>query len=88
MLGAVDYSRITDRQYDEWLKIIKENISNHLKKRTSPGLLKLVKYPLRQDFCDVINAYDFNSLPFAKKASATAMARVWANKNLPLLREL
>ncbi|MDR0926560.1 MAG: hypothetical protein LBO69_02195 [Ignavibacteria bacterium] len=88
MLGAVDYSSITDTQYNDWLNTIKKNISNHLKKRASPAVLKSVRYPLRQDFCDIINGYDFNSLPFTKKASAIAMARVWANKNLPLLQEL
>ena len=88
MLDAVDYSKITAEHYKEWQAIIRENIGKHLKKRTKPAQLLTVSYPINQAFCDLINEYDFNSMPFAKQLTAVAMAKHWANKNLPLKRKL
>jgi len=88
MLSAVDYSRITDAHYNDWMRIIKANIGKHLSlKRRDIGYIEL-SYPIRQDFCDLINRYDFSSFNFLKQAAIRPFAVIWANENLPLLRAL
>jgi len=88
MLSAVDYSRLTDAHYENWMQIIRANIGSHLKKRTFPSPLVELPYPIRQDFCDLINQYDFQSLNLIKQKIAVPLAIKWANENLPLTRKL
>jgi len=88
MLSAVDYARITDAHYIYWTQIIKENIGKHLKKKVKASPLVDVPYPIRQDFCDLINEYDFQSLNLLKQKIAVPLAIKWANENLPLRRKL
>ena len=88
MLSVIDYSRITDAQYDEWIKIIKANIGKHLKTRTTPGALIVLDFPIRQDLCDLLNRYDFRSLTLKKQMMAIPLAKKWANENLPLKAKL
>ena len=88
MIDAVDYNRITDEQYKNWQTIISENIGKHLKKRTKPAVLIAMNYPIKQELCDLINEYDFKSLPVVKQAIATSAAKLWANANLPLKQKL
>jgi len=88
MLSSVDYSRITDVYYNEWIKIIRANIGKHLKLKTKQlGFIEL-HYPIRQDFCDLINRYDFSGLKPIKQAIVMPLAIRWANENLPLLKKL
>ena len=75
MLSAVDYARITDAHYIHWTQIIKENIGKHLKKKVKASPLVDVPYPIRQDFCDLINKYDFNQLPKLAKMAAVPAAK-------------
>jgi hypothetical protein len=37
-----------------------------------------------QDFCDLINGYDFKSMPIAKQMAMVPLIKRWANANLPL----
>jgi len=78
MLRAVDYSKITDAHYDEWLKIIKENIGKHLKLKAKACNFVVLDFPLRQDFCDEINKYDFSSLSIQKRLTVIPLATKWA----------
>ena len=88
ILSAVDYSRITDAHYNEWIKIIKANIGKHLKlKARQLGFIEL-DYPIRQDFCDLINRYDFSSINPLKQAIIVPLAMRWARENLPLKRKM
>ena len=84
MLDAVDYSRITDANYNEWIEIIRANIGKHLRLKKNASSLISLDYPIRQDFCDLLNKYDFNSLSFMKQAAIMPIAKRWANENLPL----
>jgi len=88
ILRAVDYSKITDAHYDEWLKIIKENIGKHLKLKAKACNFIVLDFPIRQDFCDEINKYDFSSLSIQKRLTVIPLATKWANENLPLLKKL
>ena len=88
MLDAVDYSKITASDYAGWMLIIKENIGNHLKLKTSPKPFMLLDYPIRQDLCDLLNGYDFSSLSLMKQATLIPLAKKWANANLPLKKRL
>ena len=67
ILHSVDYSKITDRHYDDWVKIIKDNIGKHLKLKTNHSSLVEYYFPIRSDLCVLINQYDFNSLSMAKQ---------------------
>jgi len=87
MLSAVDYSKITDAHYDDWIKIIKANIGKHLKMKTKPKVLLTLNYPIRQDLCDLINRYDFSGLTLMKQTTIIPIAKKWANENLPLLKK-
>ena len=84
MLDSVDYTQITDEHYDGWIKIIRDNIGKHLKERTKPVSLVEYKFPIREDFCALINHYDFGSLSLMKQATIIPLAKKWANENLPL----
>ena len=88
ILSSVDYSKINTGHYDAWMKIIKENIGNHLKKKKEPAILLEYNFPIRQDFCDLINGYDFNSLPIYKQLALMPLIKIWANNNLPMLNKL
>jgi adenine-specific DNA methylase len=83
ILQAVDYSKITDAHYDAWMKLIKENIGKHLKLKTKQIGYFDYNFPLRGDFCDLINQYDFNISPL-KIGIAMPLVKKWANENLPL----
>jgi hypothetical protein len=86
MLGAVDYTKITDAHYDEWISIIKQNIGKHLRKKTKPSCFIILNYPIRQDLCDLINDYDFGSLSFTKLVTINPLVKKWATENLPTQR--
>jgi hypothetical protein len=86
MLGSIDFTRITGENYDEWIKLIKTNIGKHLKPRTKAATLIDITYPVRQDLCDLINGYDFNSMKMALKVAAPAAVNYWVKNNLPLKR--
>jgi hypothetical protein len=88
MLSAVNYNQITAEHYNKWLETIKNNIGKHLKKRTKAVQLIELSYPINQVLCDLINQYDFSSLSILKRATVIPLIKVWANKNLPLLRQL
>jgi hypothetical protein len=88
MLEAVDFSRITDAQYSEWSKIIAEQLGKHIKKRSVLVMTKTLDYPVKQGFLDIINAYDFNTLPKLKQIMAIPLAKNWANNNLPLTKKI
>ena len=68
MLSAVDYSKITDAHYDDWIKIIKLNIGKHLKLKKALKPFVVLNYPIRQDLYDLINRYDFSGLTLMKIA--------------------
>ena len=55
--------------------MIEGNIGNHLKERTSPPKLRSLPYPIRQDFVDIINKYDFNKLPLGIRIIVIPMAK-------------
>ena len=84
MLSVVDYSKITDAHYDDWIKIIKLNIGKHLKLKKTLKPFVVLNYPIRQDLCDLINQYDFSGLTLMKQATIIPIAKKWANENLPL----
>jgi adenine-specific DNA methylase len=86
MLKNVDYGKITDAHYDAWIKAIKENIGKHLKHKSKSAILFLYDFSIRQDFCDLINGYDFKSMPIAKQMAMVPLIKRWANANLPLLK--
>jgi len=83
ILGNVDYTKITDAHYEEWLKIIKSNIGKHLKLKVKSCGFMLLNFPIRQDFCDEINKYDFRSMSIKKQLVVIPLVKKWANKNLP-----
>jgi hypothetical protein len=85
ILGKIDYSKLTDAHYDAWIKLVEDNIGKHLRLKRKPCILVNCIYPIRQDFCDIINAYDFNSLPLKKQLMVIPLATKWANENLPLI---
>jgi len=88
ILSAVDYSRITDSDYDGWLRLIKHNIGNHLKLRRGSCSFIELSYPLRQDLCDLINGYDFRSLSLLKQSLVVPLVLRWCRANLPLIRDI
>ena len=88
ILGSVDYSRITDAHYDEWMRLIRENIGKHLKLRTKASVLLEYNFPIRQDLCDLINRYDFGSLPLMKQVMITPLVKQWSKANLPMKHRL
>jgi len=88
MLQDVDYTRITEAHYDDWMRIIKENIGKHLRLKSKQSALVEYYFPIRQDFCDLINRYDFSSLSFKKQMVIIPLAKKWAMENLPLKTKL
>jgi hypothetical protein len=88
MLYNVDYSRITDADYNKWIHLIKSNIGKHLKLKTKPISFIELDLPIRQDLCDLINRYDFSSIPPLQQAMVRPFAIRWSNKNLPLLKKI
>ena len=62
MLDAVDYSKIADAHYNDWIETIKFNIGKHLRLKSKPPSLMLLNYPIRQDFCDLINKQEKKSV--------------------------
>lgn len=88
LLRAVDYSKITEAQYNDWKVQIDAHIGKHLKRRLKPAVLVGINIHLRQDFCDLINQYDFSGLSFKKQMMLVPLVKRWAAENLPLLHAI
>lgn len=88
ILMAVDYTKITTQQYNEWDRIVRENIGKFLKKRTRPATLANINLPINQKICDTVNEYDFATLSAIKRIAAMPMIKMWAKSNLPLTKQI
>ena len=88
MLGSVDFSRITDADYDKWIQIIRANLFKHLRVRKRLVPMLVLDFPIRQDLLDLINGYDFSSLDFKKQVMLVPLVKQWVACNLPLKRAI
>ncbi|MDR0927212.1 MAG: hypothetical protein LBO69_05540 [Ignavibacteria bacterium] len=88
MLEAVDFEKITQEQYLEWTMLIIGNIGQHIARRTEPVAVTDLEYPIKQGFLDIINQYNFNTLPKTKRLAVVPLAKNWANNNLPLKHKI
>ena len=87
MFENVDYSKITKGQYSEWRAMIEDDLGKHVSVRSDVPELMSFDFSMRQSFADVLNRYDFRTLSALKRSLAMPVAKIWANKNLPLYKK-
>lgn len=80
----IDFDKIKPEQYKQWEVLIKNNIGKYLKERTKP--VQFIEYdiPVKQDFLDIINRYNLNSLNAFYQTIAKSLVLNWIKQNLPL----
>ncbi len=86
ILGNVDFSKITDKQYKEFSKIIDDNLGKYAKVRHKAPTLEPCPLPIKQDFLNKVNKYDLNSVSSIYVTLAKPFATKWIKENLPLKR--